>query len=249
LENDKFDFDPFKPYTVDQIKGVHVTPEKGGNELPTLGYLQAGLSDLYQKTKIYEYYLQQYEAASGKGTLQGFGLDFLGLPNNGARLVPCYFHWFGTSIINYARVAGFLGGIATNSFSRDDLETSAGGKKIKDYCDNYLEGIQELDGVRVWRNKIAAHFAITAPKTTGTERDNLALLNLTTMFPIGFSGSRFFVGQTGLSHHDSAGVKHYAQLPRWSLTQVYESLVPRFFSDPQQLPTYVKVPPSQVLSS
>lgn len=245
MEATKFDCPPFSPYVVDHLKNTLISPEEGGNELPTLGYLQTGLNDLYQKTKIYEYYLQKYEEASGKRNLQGWGLEFLDLPSNGARLIPCYFHWFGTSMVNYIRLVGFLDGIASKAFTREDLESSKGGEKIKAHCDEYLKSIKELAAVRFWRNKIAAHFAITDPKTRGLERDNLALLNLTTMFPVGFSGGRFIVGQFGHSRLDKTGVAHSANLPPWSLTLVYEALLPRFFFDPMQGPVYTTLPGSQ----
>lgn len=242
MESDAFNYPPFKPYVVDRVKNVIVHASEVGNELPTLGYLQAGLEDLYQKTRVFEYYLHKYENESGRRNLQGWGLDMLNLPSNGARLIPCYFHWFGTSMINYARLAGFLHGITSHAFDRSDLESTAGCEKIKTHCNNYIKGIRELEAVRYWRNKIAAHFAITDPKTTGRDPDNLALLNLSTVFPVGFSGGRFIVGQVGHSHLDKSGTAFSANLPPWSLTCVYEALTPRFFSDPMKGPCYTRFP-------
>lgn len=247
LTEENFECPSFKPYVVDGVRNVAISVEDGGNELPTLGYLQAGLDDIYQKTKIYEFlFLQKYEKESGKRNLQGWGLDFLNFPGNEARLIPCYFHWFGTSMVNYVRLVGFLDGVASKSFSREDLESEKGCEKVKLYCDEYVRGVKELAAVLVWRNKIAAHFAITDPKSRGKGRDNLALLNLATMFPVGFSDGRFIVGQVGHSRMDKAGVTHSAKLPLWSLTHVYETLRERFFSNPMQGPSYAVLPASQV---
>jgi hypothetical protein len=215
---------PWEPVTIDFLKNTSVDLSTGGNQVSTLLSLRAGIFDLYQKTKILEYFLQK---TVGDGC--GMGTMGCGLPTGSDELIPCYFHWFGTSLMNYVRLVGFLDGIVYKVFSRLDLENTNGCRTIKKHCDDYVDSLKELAPVKQWRNKIAAHFAITDPKITGANPDNLALLELSTMYPIGYANGRFKVGLIQYGAIDSAGNRHTGSIQPWSLTEIYEAISVRLF--------------------
>ena len=50
---------------------------------------------------------------------------------------------------------------------------------------------------------------------------------MSVIFPVSFEG-RYVVGGMKMTRRDSSGV-HESQLPRWSITEVFESLEPRFW--------------------
>ena len=57
-------------------------------------------------------------------------------------LIACSFHWYATSACNLVRLVGWLG-------------QEQNSKK----ADAYVGRV--IPNVRIWRNKVAAHFAIT----------------------------------------------------------------------------------------
>ncbi len=139
-------------------------------------------------------------------------------------LVGCFFHWFGVSVCNYARLVGFLRGLVRGQFTRADLRDSANFPDISKAIKQYVDSVPELAKVLVWRNKVAGHFAITDPR----KDDNIATLNMSVMHPVSLNNGLYYVGaytytQTGLSG------THTSALPEWSLSQVFESLIPRYW--------------------
>ena len=110
-----------------------------------------------------------------------FGQDFDGTKTH-LDLIACLFHWFGVSVYNYARLIGFMRGLSQGAFSRSDLGEPLKCKSISEVVDAYVNGIPELQHVRIWRHKVAAHFAITAPH----KDDNIATLDLSVIFPVCF---------------------------------------------------------------
>ncbi len=104
-----------------------------------------------------------------------------------------------------------------------DLRDASKFKQVKKAIDDYVIGIAELDRVRVWRNKVFAHFAITDP----FKDDNIATLDMSVIFPVSFEG-RYVVGGMTMLRSNSGG-SYKSELPRWSLTEVFESLEPHFW--------------------
>ncbi len=157
-----------------------------------------------------------------KVTTFSFGLDF-----DGTRVrldvIACFFHWFGVSACNFVRLVGFIHGLERKLFTRADLEAKASFKTIKAAVDGYVNSVTELDNVLVWRNKVGAHFAMTDPY----KDDNIATLDMSVIFPVTFE-NRYFVGGLTMGKGNQTAF-HTSQLPRWSLTEVFEALVPRFW--------------------
>jgi hypothetical protein len=107
-----------------------------------------------------------------------------------------------------------------------DLQLEPERKKIKKACDNYVKTLPEIQEVLKWRNKISAHFALTDPR----KDDNIATLEASIIYPVGFEVDRFRTGTMIFSRGDST-VNHESEIPRWSLTELFEELINRFWPD------------------
>ncbi len=199
------------------VSGVRIDDALGLNELTTLSCLSSGLSALRQQVSLAEAPIIKHEEENQKRVFFfGFGL----LSQEQEELVPCYFHWFGTSVCNYARLVGFLSGLAQGVFTREQAADPAFHAKVRTHCSNYVDSIPELAPIKVWRNKVFAHFAATDPRPG----DNAALLDTSVMSPITFMNGRLRVG--GLIQ-GSSGAE--ADLPNWSVTESYEALSRRYW--------------------
>lgn len=212
---------------VDQVTKCEVDPASVGNELATLNYLSAGLHQLYESVAAIEKPLRDRDEKIKKTTM-AFG-NIPGLRPGAVQLLPCFFHWYGTSLINYVRLVGFLSGLSSGAYTRRDLEDAKNFDKVTLFCDNYVGSLSELSAVKVWRDKVAGHFAITAPKKTKRTHDNPAFLDFSVMYPVAFDNGRFRVGIWRLMRADSAGKAHTGELPSWSLTEVHDALQPRYW--------------------
>jgi hypothetical protein len=61
-------------------------------------------------------------------------------------------------------------------------------------------------------------------------------LDISVMFPVTFTNGQYRVGELALTRRNSAGTNTSA-IPCWSITQVFESLIPRYWP-------HISVPPS-----
>jgi len=208
--------------TIDTFAGVTIDAGDHFNECRTLQMLSAGLmriaDDLRQRESAWE------QATDGKVQFHVYGLDIDGTKGN-LDLIACMFHWFGVSLVNYARLVGFIKALANNDFARSDLGDPAKFKSIASRVDDYVKAMSELDAVLKWRNKVGAHFAITAPH----KDDNVATLDMSVMFPVSFTNGRYRVGELALTRSSSSGGSHTSAVPCWSVTEVFESLLPRYW--------------------
>ena len=207
--------------TLDTVARVTIDASEHFNEVRTLQMLSAGLmriaDDLRRRESAWE------QANGGKVNLHVYGLDIDGTKGN-LDLIACLFHWFGVSLVNYARLVGFIKALSNKDFTRSDLNDPAEFKKITLIVDTYVKAVTELDAVLRWRNKVGAHFAITAPY----KDDNVATLDMSVMFPVTFTNGRYRVGELTLTRSNSMG-SHSSEIPCWSVTEVFESLIPRYW--------------------
>lgn len=217
--------------TIDHALNRQVDPSVCGNELVTLRYLGVGLHYLCSRVAIVEKPMRERDEKNGVRSMS-FGND-PSLPKGAIELLPCFFHWYGVSVMNYARLVGFLSGLSLVTFTRKDLEDKSKFETVREYCDSYVDSVPELSPIKVWRDKVAAHFAITAPKRNRVQSDNPALLDFSVMYPIGYDNGRFRAGVMTLTRTDSAGSAHVGQLPAWSLTEVHEALQERYWKQVQ----------------
>ncbi len=97
--------------TIDYTGGISISQTDGVNELTTLDILSQGLSALAIQVVLLEKPVQNYEQSIQK-KIRFFGFNFDKTPQDMELVLPCFFHWYGTSVCNYARLVGFLSGIA-----------------------------------------------------------------------------------------------------------------------------------------
>lgn len=137
-----------------------------------------------------------------------------------------FFHWFGNSLCNYARLTGYIVARERGHVTDADLQLDPERKKIKAACDNYVKTLPEIQKVLKWRNKVSAHFALTDPR----KDDNIATLDESIIYPAGFDDGRFRTGTMILCKGDDSAI-HESDIPRWSLTETFEVLINRFWPD------------------
>jgi hypothetical protein len=209
---------------IDHIQAVNVVSADAINELITLESLSTGLSALANQVALLEQPFQDYEARYRKRIFfTGFGMrtpDGTCLTTEQERLLPCLFHWYGNTICNYARLVGFLSGVATGVYDRSTTEDPKNYAAVKRHCGTYVDSITELEAIKHWRNKVFAHFALTDPYRD----DNATMLDVSVMSPITYLEGRFRVG--GMVHSTRGGE---IEMPHWSITESHEKLSARFW--------------------
>jgi hypothetical protein len=210
--------------TIDHVTKCEIDPALGGNELRTLSYLSVGLHQLYANVTLVEKPLRE---SDDRNHVRQFAYgNAPGLPQGTAQLLPCYFHWYGVSLMNYARLVGFLSGLSSGAFTHQHLADEKEFQTVTDHCDTYVRSIPELSAVKVWRDKVAAHLAITKPRKGD---DNPALLDLSVMHPVSYYNGRYRAGAIRVIRTDAAGKAHIGKLPTWSLTEIHEALRQRYW--------------------
>jgi hypothetical protein len=209
-------------YIIDKILSIEIDPDKYNNEFNALMQLKTGLLALYNNVRPFE--LQILEKTAGKRVLF-FGESDL-VPKEVDNLLPCFFHWFGNTLCNYARLTGYIAVREQGHVTDEDLQLEPERKKIKEACDNYVKTLPEISEVLKWRNKVSAHFALTDPR----KDDNIATLEASIIYPVSFEFDRFRTGTMIFSKGDSE-VTHDSEIPRWSLTEIFELLTNRFWPD------------------
>lgn len=209
-------------FVIDKILDIKINPEKYNNEFNALMQLKAGMIALYNSVRPIEVQILQ--------KTQGSKVFFFGqsdlVPPEIDNLLPCFFHWFGNSLCNYARMTGYIVAREQGHVTDADLQLEPERKKIKEACDNYVKTLPEIQEVLKWRNKVSAHFALTDPR----KDDNIATLEASIIYPVGFEDDRFRTGTMIFSKGDST-VSHDSEIPRWALTEIFEELIKRFWPD------------------
>lgn len=147
-----------------------------------------------------------------------FELNFSGQNN----LIACYFHWFANSLVNYVQLVGFIDGMNRNRWTIESLEDRGKKRLIEAHSKTYIDGIQELEKVRKWRNKVAAHFAATAPRND----DAVSTLQDSIQNPITYSKPYYYANLHAFGLGEGS-----SEIPEWSLTETFEFLAPRYWPD------------------
>ena len=212
-------------YTIDKIQKIEINPNDFNNEFNALISLKSGMLTLYNSIKPVEISILEqtkgskltYIGASGSGII----------PPELDSLLPCFFHWFANTLVNYARLTGFVIGKKNGSFpTYDDSNSKLYKKTINEFCNNYVASVNEIKEVVKWRNKVSAHFALTAPY----KEDNIATLAESINFPISYHEGRLVTGLLVFSTGTDNNM-HTSEIPKWSLTEVFEVLINRFWPD------------------
>ncbi|MHA2217495.1 MAG: hypothetical protein ACXACY_16280 [Candidatus Hodarchaeales archaeon] len=148
-------------------------------------------------------------------------------------IIPCTFHWFSTSLVNYIRLIGLVDLLNNESWKSEDISNPENKQSIKSHCTNYVKKI--IPDIYTWRNKVSAHFAATDPFSN----DNLGTLEASVMNSIVYHTPYF---KAGVAQWNTKG--ETSQLPKWSITETYENLSDRYWPESKlgYEPTSCKAP-------
>jgi hypothetical protein len=196
-------------FTIDHIENIAIDPNKPYfRNNHALFYLKDGLLLLADKVK-------QMEAEESQGIL---GKAILSLPLNSGNstYLACFFHWFGVSIVSYAKLVALSEIMQKENWEISELKNNR--KAIKKHGNEYCEKI--IPEIFHWRNKIAAHLAAVDP----CNDDNTAMLEMSLMNPISWEDPHFYVGSFQYGNEDGA-----SSLKRWSIVEEFEKLIPRYW--------------------
>ena len=144
---------------------------------------------------------------AGSSIVMAIGVD-------DSALLGSFFNWFAISTTNYARLVGFVELFTREGWVSRHLEDRRNQKKIKEHCDQYAEKV--IPQVLLWRHKISAHLAITAPRG-----ENLATLEASLHNTMVYDGKLL---KAGAMTWGSGGRE--SELPAWSLPREFERLTP-----------------------
>lgn len=208
-------------FPLDHIEPLEVDRHAHPNEIRALRTLRVGLHGLYQTIKKREHLAE--ERVGGGKTYIATGFDPAG-NDDSLDAIACTFHWFGITLCNYARLVGLIRGLDKKDFTRADLAVPARHKPIKKSIGGYVDSISEIAAVKIWRNKVSAHPAITDPR----EDDNPATLDMSVIFPVSLLNHRYVVGAFTMIRKNATD-SYQSELPQWSLTEVYEAISPRYW--------------------
>jgi hypothetical protein len=190
--------------TLDKVKGLILTDQQQAqfpNEILRLHQLAAGLAFLHEAVRSFESAYQGQDRAS---FALGYDPSRPGVPRE---LVLCMFHWYATSVCNLTRLIGLIAYEAGLAGFKDRVS-------IRHYC-------EEVCGpVKLYRDKVGAHFARTSPRA----EDNVADTIRSIIDDLTWISGRLWVGALKLHVGPTAPSHEYA----WSLTEFHERQAPRY---------------------
>ncbi len=126
------------------------------------------------------------------------------LENTALGRLSCQFQWYAVSAHNYAQLVGWL--------------VYGNPSQAKAYVKRVMPNITK------YRNKVAAHFALTDPRND----DNLATLSASVMTYIVYAKDHFYAGS--ISPKTLAGKEiDESNIPAWSLTIAHQQLSERYW--------------------
>jgi hypothetical protein len=182
------------------------------SNLHALSYLPRGIISIAHEVHRFEKHVED-------GSYLPPGADLIIAPTiDRFEIIACWFSWYCVSIHNYLRLVALVELVSKKNWSIVDVGNPKNSKTIKTHCTNYVEEV--IPEINRWRNKIAAHFAITAPFNS----DNQALLEFSAMNNITYSKPHFYAGAL---QYCSEGTE--SDLPKWSVTETFSTLAPRLW--------------------
>ena len=191
---------------IDHIDNVELRDEDAEqyfNEFHTLKYLWTGLSFLNYQVQKMETEVNNRLDENYQVFMLGNHPQLKGIPQD---FIACAFHWYSVTACNYVKLVGWI---------------INGGATVEAH--KYLQDI--LPEVYLWRNKVGAHFAQTAPR----EEDTPADLAKSVMFPIAFEDDAFYSNSLVLGLKSGDQGSSSRQDMKWSLTHTHKQLVARYW--------------------
>jgi hypothetical protein len=208
---------------LDHIQNISVSEEQFNTSVHTLRTLKAGLHKIYCDVRLLEQkVLDHHRKTSSYTFVTQVGFQITGLTDQETHIFPNYFPWYGVSVCNYARLCGLIGAELQGTIGEGDIGNPLKANHINSVCSKYVSSIPELEAVKIWRNKVYAHFAATSPKAD----DDAQLLNLSTVSLLGFNKDRLAVGILAFGTQDGE-----VNLPYWSVTENFEAIGERFWPE------------------
>ena len=189
--------------TVDDLVLADEQKATNWNALKSLDYMWSGLEFLNKQVDQVEAALRESLDHRNKVYWAiGNAPELAGVPQG---LIACAFHWYATSSCNFVRLVDWLG------FENNPRR-----------ADGYVS--RTIPTVRVWRNKVGAHFAITDPR----KEDTAAILESSVMFPIGYVDGVFRTQPFTVSMRRQGQPSRTRNDMSWSLTEVHQGLARRY---------------------
>jgi len=187
--------------TLDRVKGITLTDEQQEpfrNEILRLNQLAAGLAFLYATVRGLE---EDYPPSAS--FVIGNDPSTPGIPRP---LVLCMFQWYATAVCNLTRLIGLIAHEA-------DLKGFEQRTSILEYCADVC------GPVKVYRDKVAAHFARVAPRGDNPADQARSVIDDLTRLD-----ARFWVGLVKVHFGEVSPSHEYA----WSLTEFHERQAKRY---------------------
>ena len=201
---------------LDHLLGIEYPddPEKLVHELAIDGHVSP-ITHLAQQVRAKEQELIETEDyPSGGVTFPHF--------SHYEPLTYAMFNWFAISLTSYLRLVAMIDLINRERWGLRDLLRNS--KVVEEVCGDYVANV--APAVLQWRNKVAAHPAVTAPRVTGKQSDRLATLIQSFTCPV-----RMDLGYLEVGGVVYAVDGEKADLQPWSVTATYEKLAPRFWPE------------------
>ncbi len=176
--------------------------EQHHNERAALHRLSAGLDFLNGQVQGMEEMVRGRLESNKRRYMFGNHPKLEGISQD---LVACAFHWYSVTACSYVQLVGWL------------VYGDVG--KVGEYLTHVLPE------VHTWRNKVGAHFALTAPR----KEDTPAALAYSVMPPLTFDDDAFYVGTLRLTMVSEGQPNASRQDMRWSLTHTHEQLSSRYW--------------------
>lgn len=195
---------------IDHIDNLELTDDevaKYFNELRSLDYLAQGLWFLYYQVQRIEAKITEDMGTKKQVFIFGNAPRLKAIPQD---LVACAFHWYAVTVCNYVKMIGWLTHSGDSAKARDYLK-------------------QVIPPVKVWRDKVGAHFARISPLKDDTPAD----LAKSVMFPISFDDDAFYAGSLTLTQSSGGKSSTSRRDIRWSLTHTHRNLIPRYWPSKQ----------------
>jgi hypothetical protein len=141
------------------------------------------------------------------------------------------FNWYALTLMNYANYCGLASFMTLEGKRIDDLNDKKVIDALRLHKKKYVESINELAAVKLYRDKVAAHLAVSDPlhlDSIGTLMQSNSVLPAWKIDRLVIPGWQYSYG----SNQSEIG-----QNP-WSLTENFERLTPRYFKQYFTIPPY-----------
>lgn len=198
---------------IDHIEGLWVEGkpfEDPSNEYFSLLSLRDGLDYLNKFAKECDKKcLSQLEPKQEHFFFGNFSQEVQGIPN---QLLNCAFHWYSISACQYVKAVG------TIAYRQD---------KSRPEPNQYLDSV--IPEVRIFRDKVAAHFAWL----TKNEHDNEAERMASIMPQLSFWKDSYHVQAFTVTVKSRGKVCSSKKMTPWSIVKIHERLRKRYWPEAQ----------------